>query len=163
MGIENNDIDNMLQYLETAPYFIDGGKIEKIREMLGELRKLRESHVWSPPEDVTLDDSYPCQESNKSSVFDVILIDVGHNKIGVIKTIRELTGLGLKESKEMTDDVVFHTNWTTQQLYDHGRFVRRGLKRAEAEQVRAKLAEVGAKALLIDGHGQRWVRLECKR
>jgi hypothetical protein len=45
----------------------------------------------------------------------------------------------------------------------YGRFVRRGVNRAEAEQVRAKLAEVGAKVLLIDGHGQRWVRLECER
>ena len=87
MGIENRDIDNMLQYLEIAPSFIEGDKIEKIREMLSELRQLREAPVWGPPpghEDVTPDNLY--------GDFEVVLMAVGPNRILVIKALREILG-----------------------------------------------------------------------
>jgi large subunit ribosomal protein L7/L12 len=66
--------------------------------------------------------------------FDVVLESVGDKKIQVIKVIREVTSLGLKEAKELVDNAP--------------NTVREGLNKEEAEQVKAKLEEQGAKAVL---------------
>jgi large subunit ribosomal protein L7/L12 len=63
--------------------------------------------------------------------FDAILTEVGPNKINVIKVVRELTGLGLKEAKAVVDEAP--------------RAVKEAVSREEADRVAAKLAEVGAK------------------
>jgi len=62
--------------------------------------------------------------------FDAVLTDVGANKILVIKGVRELTGLGLKEAKDLVDAAP--------------KAVREGVTKEEAEQVKEKLAEAGA-------------------
>jgi large subunit ribosomal protein L7/L12 len=62
--------------------------------------------------------------------FDVELTEVGSEKIKVIKTVREVTGLGLKEAKEMVDNAP--------------RLVKEGIAKADAEALKAKFAEVGA-------------------
>ncbi len=62
--------------------------------------------------------------------FNAVLTDVGPNKILVIKAVRELTGLGLKEAKDLVDAAP--------------KPVKEGVAREEAEQVREKLAETGA-------------------
>ncbi|MDR7562001.1 MAG: 50S ribosomal protein L7/L12 [Armatimonadota bacterium] len=62
--------------------------------------------------------------------FDVILKSAGANKIQVIKVVRELTGLGLKEAKDLVDGAP--------------KPVKEKVSRQEAEAVRAKLVEVGA-------------------
>lgn len=62
--------------------------------------------------------------------FDVILKAVGPNKIQVIKVVRELTGLGLKEAKDLVDGAP--------------KPVKEKVSKQEAESVRAKLQEVGA-------------------
>ncbi|MBP3038134.1 50S ribosomal protein L7/L12 [Bacillaceae bacterium Marseille-Q3522] len=62
--------------------------------------------------------------------FDVILAAVGDQKIKVIKAVREITGLGLKEAKELVDN-------TPKPL-------KEGVSKEEAEEVKAKLEEVGA-------------------
>jgi len=64
--------------------------------------------------------------------FDVILTDVGPNKVQVIKAVRELTSLGLKEAKDMVEAAP--------------KAVREGVTKDEAEAARAKLEEAGAKA-----------------
>ena len=66
--------------------------------------------------------------------FDVILKSPGGNKIGVIKVVRELTGLGLKEAKELTETA--------------GAKIKEGLGKEEAEEVAAKLKEAGAEVEL---------------
>ena len=66
--------------------------------------------------------------------FDVILKSPGGNKIGVIKVVRELTGLGLKEAKDLTETA--------------GAKIKEGLGKEEAEQVAAKLKEAGAEVEL---------------
>ena len=63
--------------------------------------------------------------------FDAILTEVGSNKINVIKIVRELTGLGLKEAKAVVDEAP--------------KAVKEGVSREEADKIAAKLAEVGAK------------------
>ncbi len=66
--------------------------------------------------------------------FDVILKSPGGNKIGVIKVVRELTGLGLKEAKDLTETA--------------GAKIKEGLGKEEAEQIAAKLKEAGAEVEL---------------
>lgn len=67
--------------------------------------------------------------------FDVILKDFGANKIQVIKVVRELTGLGLKEAKELVEGVP--------------KPIKEGIEKEEAEAAKAKLTEVGATAEVV--------------
>ncbi|WP_404406737.1 50S ribosomal protein L7/L12 [Jeotgalibacillus malaysiensis] len=62
--------------------------------------------------------------------FDVVLTEAGAQKIKVIKVVREITGLGLKEAKEMVDNTP--------------KAVKEGASKEEAEELKAKLEEVGA-------------------
>ncbi len=66
--------------------------------------------------------------------FNVIMTDFGANKVGVIKTIREITGLGLKEAKDMVEGVPAT--------------VKEGIAKADAEAIKKKLEEAGAKVEL---------------
>jgi large subunit ribosomal protein L7/L12 len=68
-------------------------------------------------------------EDEGPSSFDVVLTSCGASKIGVIKVIREITGLGLKEAKGIADA---------------GGNVKEGADKAEAEEIKAKLEEAGA-------------------
>ena len=70
--------------------------------------------------------------AEEQSEFDVILAEVGANKVSVIKAVRELTGLGLKEAKELVDGAP--------------RPVKEGVSKDEADAVAKKLEEAGAKA-----------------
>jgi len=69
----------------------------------------------------------PAEEKTE---FDAILTEVGPNKILVIKAVRELTGLGLKEAKDLVDAAP--------------KAVKEGVTKEEADQVKEKLAEAGA-------------------
>ena len=66
--------------------------------------------------------------------FDVELTEVGGAKVKVIKAVREVTGLGLKEAKELVDGAP--------------KVVKEGASKAEAEDIKAKLEEQGAKVTL---------------
>ncbi|TFZ41807.1 50S ribosomal protein L7/L12 [Soehngenia longivitae] len=71
----------------------------------------------------------PAAEEEKTE-FDVILQSAGAEKIKVIKVVRELTGLGLKEAKDLVDGAP--------------KPVKEGASKEEAESIKAKLEEVGA-------------------
>ena len=62
--------------------------------------------------------------------FDVVLKEAGANKIAVIKVVRDVTGLGLKEAKDLVEGAP--------------KTVKEGAAKEEAEEIKAKLAEVGA-------------------
>ena len=66
--------------------------------------------------------------------FNVELTEVGPNKVKVIKVVREVTGLGLKEAKEVVDNAP--------------KVVKEGAEKAEAEDIKAKLEAEGAKVTL---------------
>ncbi|MEI3340694.1 MAG: 50S ribosomal protein L7/L12 [Eubacterium sp.] len=66
--------------------------------------------------------------------FDVELTEVGPNKVKVIKVVREVTGLGLKEAKEVVDNAP--------------KIVKEAAEKAEAEDIKAKLEAEGAKVTL---------------
>lgn len=69
-------------------------------------------------------------EVEEQTEFTVVLASAGAEKIKVIKVVRELTGLGLKEAKDLVDGAPAN--------------VKEGASKAEAEEIKAKLAEVGA-------------------
>ena len=72
--------------------------------------------------------------AEEKSEFDVVLTNAGANKIKVIKAVRELTGLGLKEAKEIVDGAP--------------KTLKEAVAKEEAEDMKAKLAEVGAEVEL---------------
>lgn len=68
--------------------------------------------------------------AEEQTEFDVILTSAGDQKIKVIKVVREITGLGLKEAKELVDNTP--------------KAIKEGVSKEDAEEVKAKLEEVGA-------------------
>jgi large subunit ribosomal protein L7/L12 len=68
--------------------------------------------------------------AEEKTEFDVVLANAGSQKIKVIKVVRELTGLGLKEAKEIVDGAP--------------KTLKEAVSKEEAEDIKAKLAEVGA-------------------
>jgi large subunit ribosomal protein L7/L12 len=75
--------------------------------------------------------SGPAAAAEEKTEFDVVLTEAGEKKIQVIKVVRELTGLGLKEAKDLVDGAPKN--------------VKEGVAKAEAETIKKKLEEQGAK------------------
>ncbi|MDO5015458.1 MAG: 50S ribosomal protein L7/L12 [Eubacteriales bacterium] len=73
-------------------------------------------------------------EAEEQTEFDVILKSAGSSKINVIKAVREITGLGLKEAKTLVDEAP--------------KPVKEGIEKAEAEEILKKLQDAGAEAEL---------------
>ncbi|WP_050526159.1 50S ribosomal protein L7/L12 [Pseudorhodobacter aquimaris] len=73
------------------------------------------------------------EAAEEQSEFDVVLTEAGPNKINVIKEVRGITGLGLKEAKD---------------LVEAGGKVKEGVSKADAEELKKKLEEAGAKVEL---------------
>ena len=74
----------------------------------------------------------PAAAAEEKTEFDVILTDFGAKKIEVIKVVREVTSLGLKEAKDLVEGVP--------------KPVKEGVAKAEAEAIKKKFEDVGAKA-----------------
>ena len=72
--------------------------------------------------------------AEEKTEFDVELTEVGPNKVKVIKVVREVTGLGLKEAKAVVDEAP--------------KMVKEGVDKAEAEEIKTKLEAEGAKVTL---------------
>ncbi len=72
--------------------------------------------------------------AEEKTEFDVVLADAGAEKIKVIKVVREITGLGLKEAKEAVDGAP--------------KTLKEGISKDDAEKIKAQLEEVGAKVEL---------------
>ena len=74
------------------------------------------------------------EAAEEKDEFDVVLTEVGANKVKVIKVVREVTGLGLKEAKAIVDGAP--------------KVVKEGASKAEAEDIKTKLEAEGAKVTL---------------
>ena len=74
------------------------------------------------------------EAAEEKDEFDVELAEVGPNKVKVIKVVREVTGLGLKEAKAVVDEAP--------------KMVKEGVSKAEAEELKTKLEAEGAKVTL---------------
>ena len=113
--------------------------IEAIKELtvleLNELVKACEEEFGvSAAAGVVVAAAGPAEAAEEKDEFDVELTEVGPNKVKVIKVVRELTGLGLKEAKEVVDGAP--------------KLVKEAASKAEAEDIKAKLEAEGAKVTL---------------
>ena len=72
--------------------------------------------------------------AEEQTEFNVVLLEAGANKVSVIKAVREITGLGLKEAKDLVDGAP--------------KAVKEGIAKADAEAAKKKLEEAGAKVEL---------------
>jgi large subunit ribosomal protein L7/L12 len=79
-------------------------------------------------------DAAPAAPVEEQTEFDAILTEVGPNKINVIKVVRELTGLGLKEAKAVVDEAP--------------KPIKESVSKEEAQKIADKMAEVGAKVTI---------------
>ena|SRR5579872_2734704 len=76
----------------------------------------------------------PAAAVEEQTEFDAVLSEVGPNKINVIKVVRELTGLGLKEAKAVVDEAP--------------KAIKEAVSKEEAQKIADKMAEVGAKVTI---------------
>jgi len=117
-------------------------KVQKILDQVSELTLMEASELVKAFEDkfgvsaapvaaaVQVAAAAPEDAAEEKTEFDVILKSIGGNKLQVIKTVREFTTLGLKEAKALVDDAP--------------KPVKEACTKEEAEQIKAKLEEVGA-------------------
>ena len=76
----------------------------------------------------------PAAAAEEKTEFDVVLADAGASKMGVIKLVKEITGLGLKEAKALVDEAP--------------KTIKEGASKADAEEIKKQLEEAGAKVEL---------------
>ena len=76
----------------------------------------------------------PAEAAEEKTEFDVELTEIGSEKVKVIKVVREVTGLGLKEAKDLVDSAP--------------KVLKEAATKEEAEEIKKKLEEVGAKVTL---------------
>jgi large subunit ribosomal protein L7/L12 len=86
------------------------------------------------PAVATTQEAAPAAPVEEQTEFDAILSEVGPNKINVIKGVRELTGLGLKEAKAVVDEAP--------------KPIKEGISKEEAQKIAEKMAEYGAKVTI---------------
>ena len=98
-----------------------------------ELSKMLEEH-WgvsaAAPVAVAAAGAAPAEAAEEKDEFDVILASAGDKKINVIKEVRGITGLGLKEAKDLVEGAP--------------KAVKEGISKGEAEEIKTKLEEAGA-------------------
>lgn len=102
--------------------------IKELEEKFGVTAAAPVAAVAAMPGMAATAEAAPAEEKTE---FDVILAEAGANKINVIKVVREITGLGLKEAKDLVESAP--------------KPVKTGIPKAEAEEIKKKLEEVGAK------------------
>ena len=115
---------DILGYLETANMLEISGLIEDIEEKFGVT-------AAAPVAVAAVAGAAGAEEAvEEQTEFDVVLISFGEKKINVIKVVREVTSLGLKEAKDVVDKAP--------------NTVKEGISKAEAEELKAKLESAGA-------------------
>ena len=119
----------------TAQELIDAIKELSVLELNDLVKACEEEFGVSAAAGVVVAAAGPAEAAEeKTAEFDVELTEVGANKVKVIKVVREVTGLGLKEAKDVVDGAP--------------KVVKEGASKEEAEDIKKKLEEVGAKVTL---------------
>ncbi|MDO5028875.1 MAG: 50S ribosomal protein L7/L12 [Bacillota bacterium] len=120
---------NIEQIIET----IDGLTVVELNELVEALQEkygVSAAPVMMAGAAVAGGEAAPAAEAEKDS-YDVILAEVGGEKIAVIKVVREITGLGLKDAKALVDGAP--------------KAVKEGVNKDEADEIKEKLEAAGAK------------------
>ena len=118
----------------TTAEFIEAIKELTVLELNDLVKACEEEFGVSAAAGVVVAAAGPAEAVEEKDEFDVELTEVGTNKVKVIKVVRELTGLGLKEDKEVVDGAP--------------KLVKEAASKAEAEDIKAKLEAEGAKVTL---------------
>ena len=118
----------------TTQEFIDAIKSMTVLELNDLVKACEEEFGVSAAAGVVVAAAGPAEAVEEKTEFDVELTEVGPNKIKVIKVVREVTGLGLKEAKDLVDGAP--------------KVVKEGVSKAEADDLKAKLEAEGAKVTL---------------
>ncbi len=118
----------------TAQEIIEAIKGMTVLELNDLVKACEEEFGVSAAAGVVVAAAGPAAEVEEKTEFDVELTEVGAEKVKVIKVVREVTGLGLKEAKDVVDGAP--------------KVVKEGASKEEAEDIKKKLEEVGAKVTL---------------
>ena len=115
----------------TTAEFIEAIKELSVLELNELVKACEEEFGVSAAAGVVVAAGPAAEAAEEKDSFDVELVDAGASKVKVIKIVREVTGLGLKEAKEVVDGAP--------------KVVKEGVSKAEAEELKAKLEAEGAK------------------
>ena len=118
----------------TTAEFIEAIKELSVLELNELVKACEEEFGVSAAAGVVVAAAGPAAEAEEKTEFDVELTEIGSEKVKVIKAVRELTGLGLKEAKEAVDGAP--------------KVLKQGVSKEEAEAAKKALEEVGAKVTL---------------
>ena len=118
----------------TTAEFIEAIKELSVLELNDLVKACEEEFGVSVAAGVVVAAAGAGEAAEEKDEFDVELTEVGPNKVKVIKVVREITGLGLKEAKEVVDGAP--------------KMVKEGASKAEAEDIKTKLEAEGAKVTL---------------
>ena len=118
----------------TTQEFIDAIKGMTVLELNDLVKACEEEFGVSAAAGVVVAAAGPAEAAEEKTEFDVELTEVGGEKVKVIKVVREATGLGLKEAKDLVEAAP--------------KVIKEQAAKAEAEELKKKLAEVGAKVTL---------------
>ena len=118
----------------TTAEFIDAIKELSVLELNELVKACEEEFGVSAAAGVVMAGPAAGPAAEEKDEFDVELTEVGTEKVKVIKVVREITGLGLKEAKDLVDGAP--------------KMVKEAAAKGEAEEIKKKLEEVGAKVTL---------------
>ncbi len=123
-AISKDDIKN---YLKQAPMLEVAELVKELEEEFGVSAAAAMPMMMAAP-------GGAAAPAEVKDTFDVVLISVGDKKINVIKAVREVTSLGLKEAKDLVDGAP--------------KAIKEGVSKTEAEEIQKKFTEAGAKVEL---------------
>ena len=118
----------------TAQELIDAIKELTVLELNDLVKACDEEFGVSAAAGVVVAAAGPAAEVEEKTEFDVELTEIGSEKVKVIKVVREITGLGLKEAKDVVDNAP--------------KTLKEAVSKDEAEEIKKKLEEVGAKVTI---------------
>jgi large subunit ribosomal protein L7/L12 len=104
--------------------------ILEVKELVDELQAEFGVTAMAPVAGAAAAGAAPAAAAEEKTEFDVVLVSAGDKKLNVIKVVRELTGLGLKDAKDLVESAP--------------KTVKEALPKEEAEKIKAQLAEAGA-------------------
>ncbi|MCD5326051.1 MULTISPECIES: 50S ribosomal protein L7/L12 [Pontibacillus] len=115
----------------TKEQIIDAIKEMNVLELNDLVKAIEEEFGVTAAAPVAVGGGGAAEAAEEQTEFDVVLEDAGASKIKVVKAVREITGLGLKDAKDLVDNAP--------------KPVKEGVSKEEAEEMKAKLEETGAK------------------
>jgi large subunit ribosomal protein L7/L12 len=121
----------MEDFKMSKEQILEAIKVMTVLELNDLVKAIEEEFGVTAAAPVAVGGAVAVAEVEEQSEFDVILLEAGASKINVIKAVREITGLGLKEAKDLVDNAP--------------KAIKEKVAKEEADAVKAKLDEAGAK------------------